>query len=137
MGCLNIFHAAAPSQTSVSLMSWAGGLHPALGLSGSREQRAVGAENTVAWDSGFQGGRTSPASPSERMTWLSEEELIGDFWAFSLKLSSGCSGRRSRGSGLHLREVRTPLVSCGLDVNGISPLLRWPLFRSSSSSVSV
>ena len=137
MGCLKIFHAAAPSQTSMRLVSWAGGLHPALGLYSSREQRAVGTENTMAWDSGFQGGRTSAASPSERMAWLSEEELTGDIWAFSLKLSSGCSGRRSRGSGLHLWEVRIPLVSWGLDVNGISPLLRWPLFRLSSPSVSV
>ena len=59
-------------------------------------------------------------------TWSSEEEPMGDIWMFLLKLSCVCLEFRSRGLGLHLREVRTPLVFRGLDVHGRSPLqLFW------------
>lgn len=52
---------------------------------------------------------------------------MGHVRAFSLRLDSRCLGPWSRGAGLHLTELTTPLVFGGLLVKGRSPLLWWPL----------
>ncbi|XP_065759479.1 keratin, type II cytoskeletal 2 epidermal-like [Muntiacus reevesi] len=107
------------------------------GLSGSRLQRGLGAESTVATGPGCEGGRPSPAVPSEQMAGLWEEGFVRDTWAFSLKLPPGCPGRRFGGSGGQWRGGRSPPVSWGLGVIVIAPLRSGLIFPLSSPSASV
>ena len=80
---------------------------------------------------------TFPAGPWEEVTtWPSGQQFIRDFWVFSLKLSPGGLGWRSKGVGLRCEELRSPLVSRELDFNGMSPTLWGTLFPPFCSSVS-
>lgn len=77
------------------LGGWSLGSTSFVDVSGSGEQRGVGAESTAASESALGGGRTSPAGPDELVscsTWSSEEELVEASWAFSLWLFCGCLG---------------------------------------------
>lgn len=105
-----------------------------IGLSGSRLQHGLGAESTVATGPGCEGGWRSPAVPSKQMAGLSEGEFIRGTWAFLLKLLSGRTRRWFGGSGLHRRDVRTPLVSWGPGVIVMSLLQYGLLFPLSSPS---
>lgn len=60
MGCLKTLHAAAPSQTSVSLVIWAGGLQPALFLLSSP---AAGGSMRLGQRTPWDGMGPSPPSP--------------------------------------------------------------------------
>lgn len=121
---------------SGELGRWSSPSTSSIGLSGSRLQHGLEAESTLARGPGCEGGWPSPAVSSKQMARLSEEEFFQDTWAFSLKLLSGCTGGRFGGSGLHWRDVRTPLGSWGLGVIVISRSqyrLIFPLFSPSAS----
>lgn len=116
---------------------WSSPSTSSTGLSGSRLQHGLGAESTEARGPGCEGGRPSPAVPSEQMAGLWEEGFVRDTWAFSLTLSSGCTGRRFGGSGLHWRGGRSPPVSWGLGVLVTAPLRYGLIFPLASPSASV
>ena len=116
---------------------WSSPSTSSIGLSGSRLQPGLGAESTVARGPGCEGGWSSPTVSSKQGARLSEEVFFQDTRACSLKLLSGCTGRRFGGSGLHWTDVRTPLGSCGLGVIVISPSEYRRIFPLSSPLASV
>lgn len=85
------------------LCRWSSPSAAFVGLSGSGEQLAVGAESAAASGSGFGGGS----------------------WAFSLQLDCRCWGPPPRGPGPRSMEMTGPWVFGGLVVTGSSPLLWW------------
>lgn len=115
--------------------SWAAGLHQHFlcGSLCSRGQCGVGSESTgcgLCLSQASEEAAISLRLQELVTTWPSEEEHLGESW----HSYSGCLwvvGMEVRGTGLHLREVKTPWVfSGGVPVLwGLPPSFR-PLFST-------
>lgn len=82
---------ASPFPKLVTLELWAD-VHTELLLwiSPRKEQHRTGSDSTAASVSGLREDRTCPSGLCELVTaWPSEEENMGNIWAFPLKLSIG------------------------------------------------